>query len=55
LYSQEFPTIREAFNREKQVQGWNRRKREALINGEFEKLPKLSRNYTEFGHPDESE
>lgn len=31
----------EAFYREKQVQGWRRAKREALINGEPKLLPAL--------------
>ncbi len=33
----------EAFAFEKRVQGWSRKKREALIRGEFEALPDLSR------------
>jgi len=38
VYFEEFTRIDWAFNREKQVQGWSRKKKEALINGEFEKL-----------------
>jgi putative endonuclease len=45
VYFEEFDRIDEAFYREKQVQGWSRRKKEALINGEFDKLPKLSVAY----------
>lgn len=48
VYFEEFDRIDEAFFREKQVQGWSRRKKEALINRQYEKLPLLSRNYTEF-------
>ncbi len=51
VYYEEFDRIDMAFYREKQVQGWSRRKKEALINGEFEQLPTLSRNYTEYGKP----
>ena len=40
----ECQSIKEAFLREKQVQGWSRKKREALINGKFEELEKLSKN-----------
>lgn len=43
VYFEEYPRIEEAFHREKQVQGWNRMKKEALINKEFEKLPGLAR------------
>ena len=52
VYYEEFQRIDEAFNREKQVQGWSRKKKEALINGEFEKLPELSKNYTQFPRTD---
>ena len=46
LYYEEFDRIDEAFYREKQVQGWSRRKKEALINGQHDKLPELSRSHT---------
>lgn len=46
LYYEEYGRIDEAFYREKQVQGWSRRKKEALINGQHDKLPELSRSYT---------
>ena len=49
VYFEEYERIDEAFYREKQVQGWNRKKKEALINGEFDKLPELSKNYTQHG------
>lgn len=48
VYVEEFERIEDAFYREKQVQGWRRRKKEALIKGEHNKLPGLSRNYTQF-------
>ena len=48
VYSEEFQRIDKAFYREKQVQGWSRKKKEALINGEFDKLPQLSKNYTQY-------
>ena len=46
LYYEEFQRIDEAFRREKQVQGWSRAKKEALIRGEFSNLPELSRGGT---------
>ena len=49
LYYEEFDRIDDAFYREKQVQGWSRKKKEALINGQHDKLPELSRNYTQYG------
>jgi putative endonuclease len=42
LYYEEFQCIEDAFDREKQVQGWGRKKKEALINGEQNKLQELS-------------
>jgi putative endonuclease len=45
VYTEEFQRIDEAFYREKQVQGWSRKKKEALINGQHDKLPKLSMAY----------
>lgn len=47
VYQEEFSRIDEAFYREKQVQGWSRKKKEALINNEHYKLPKLSKNYAQ--------
>lgn len=45
VYFEEYQRIDEAFNREKQVQGWSRKKKEALINSQAEKLPELSLAY----------
>jgi len=42
VYCEEFERIDEAFYREKQVQGWSRAKKKALIDGRFDDLPKLS-------------
>ncbi len=44
VYFEEFSRIDEAFYREKQVQGWSRRKKEALIEGRYGDLPILSKN-----------
>ncbi|MDM1522473.1 GIY-YIG nuclease family protein [Empedobacter sp. 225-1] len=45
VYYEEYSRIDEAFYREKQVQGWSRKKKEALINGSPELLPKLAIAY----------
>jgi putative endonuclease len=45
LYFEEYDRIDLAFYREKQVQGWSRKKKEALINGTPELLPKLAIAY----------
>lgn len=43
MYAAEFDNIAEAYEREKQVQGWRRAKREALIRGDYDALPELAR------------
>ena len=48
VYFEEFQRIDDAYYREKQIQGWSRKKKEALINGEFGNLPELSKNYKQF-------
>ncbi|GAB3799424.1 GIY-YIG nuclease family protein [Humibacter antri] len=42
VFAEEFDDIGSAFRREKQIQGWSRRKREALITGDYAALPGLS-------------
>jgi putative endonuclease len=43
VYYEEYSRIDEAFYREKQVQGWSRRKKEALIERRFSELPSLAK------------
>ena len=43
LYYEEYDRIDHAFYREKQVQGWSRKKKEALMNGEVDLLSDLAR------------
>ncbi len=42
VFSQEYERVDDAFYVEKQVQGWSRKKKQALIEGKFEKLPELA-------------
>jgi putative endonuclease len=49
IYCEEYPRIDDAFHREKQVQGWSRKKKEALINGTMELLPELAIAYRDKG------
>ena len=41
VYSEEFPDIKTAMNREFQVKKWTKAKKEALINGDLELLKTL--------------
>ncbi len=43
IYYEEFDRIDHAFYREKQIQGWSRKKKQALIKGEGELLSKLAK------------
>ncbi|MBZ5734958.1 GIY-YIG nuclease family protein [Nocardioides sp. TRM66260-LWL] len=43
-WSAEFDSIEVAFRYEKQIQGWSRAKRLALMEGRLEDLPELSRS-----------
>jgi putative endonuclease len=43
LYFEAYDSIVDAYLREKQVQGWSRAKRLALVKGRLEKLPELSK------------
>ena len=44
MYVEEFGDIVEAISREKQIKGWSKQKKKALIAGDFEKLIKLSKS-----------
>lgn len=41
VYTEEYSTYKEAFKRERQLHGWSHAKKEALINGDLEKLKAL--------------
>ncbi|NLE98010.1 MAG: GIY-YIG nuclease family protein [Propionibacterium sp.] len=44
VFAAEFESPADAFAMEKQVQGWSRAKREALIVGDFNEISRLARN-----------
>ena len=43
IYSEEFDRIDAAFYREKQIQSWSRKKKQALIDARLDELPELSK------------
>ncbi|MCX7649635.1 MAG: GIY-YIG nuclease family protein [Flavobacteriales bacterium] len=43
VYFEEHQDIVQAFEREKQIKGWSRKKKEALVRGAFEELPSLAK------------
>ena len=44
VFCEYYDRMEDAYAREKQIQGWSRAKREALINGNYESLRALSWN-----------
>jgi len=44
VFSCEMPTVHDAFLRERQIKGWTRRKKDALINGDWDKLVEYSKS-----------
>ncbi len=43
VYTEEYLTADQAYKRERQLHGWSRAKKEALINGDVELLKQLSK------------
>lgn len=46
VFAEHFPTITDAIAMERQVKGWSRRKKQAMIDREWEILPQLSKRRT---------
>jgi len=44
VYSNRFTDVNEAIRSEKQIKGWSRAKKEALIKGDFDLLKELSKS-----------
>lgn len=49
VWFETFNDVLNAIETEKKIKGWSRRKKEALIAEDWDKLVLYSRNYTEFG------
>jgi len=48
VFSQDFQRIADAISAERQIKGWSRAKKEALIRGDMEALQRLARNRSEY-------
>ena len=44
VFSQEFPTREEALASEQQIKGWSRKKKEAMIRGDWVEVSRLARS-----------
>ncbi|MCH7625601.1 MAG: GIY-YIG nuclease family protein [Chloroflexi bacterium] len=51
VFSEEFPSRLDALERERQVKGWSRAKKIALINADWEQLAYLSKTHGSTGSP----
>lgn len=49
VWQESYNDIHQAITKEKQIKGWNRKKKEALINGDFDELVRLSNDKTSLG------
>jgi predicted GIY-YIG superfamily endonuclease len=52
VFCNEFSTRDDAFSRERQIKGWSRRKKQALIKGDWDKLVVFSK--AKISHPSTS-
>jgi putative endonuclease len=46
VFSQEFPTREEALASEQQIKGWSRKKKEAMMRGDWSEVSRLARSST---------
>ena len=51
VFTETYDRIVDAIVRERQIKGWSRAKKKALIAYEYERLPELSKNRQSPGHP----
>jgi len=52
MFSQEFPTREEALASERQIKGWGRKKKAAMIRGDWVEISRLARTSTATVRPE---
>jgi putative endonuclease len=52
VFSQEFATREEALTAERQVKGWSRKKKEAMMRGDWAEVSRLARGKQPPSHPE---
>ncbi len=55
VWFETFNDVLNAIEIEKQIKGWSRAKKEALIIQDWDRLVLFSKNYTQFGNPNDLE
>ena len=48
VYQQEFQRVTDAIAAERQLKGWSRAKKDALVRGDWRLISDLARNYTQY-------
>src|SRR4030043_1122688 len=48
MFADEFPTREEALARERQIKGWSRKKKEAMMRGDWAEVSRLARKKAPF-------
>jgi predicted GIY-YIG superfamily endonuclease len=51
IFSQEYPTREEAIASERQIKGWSRKKKEAMIRGDWDEVARLAKGKTKGSEP----
>ena len=51
VFAEEFPSRDDALARERQVKGWSRSKKEALIKGNWSRLQRIARSHSSTSSP----
>lgn len=51
VFTQEFPSREEALATELQIKGWSRKKKQALVRGDWPEISRLARRRRPFGTP----
>ena len=49
VFSESFEDVRDAITAERQIKSWSRAKKEALINGDFDRIKNLSKRHGPHG------
>ena len=51
VFTQEFPSREEALATELQIKGWSRKKKQALVRGDWPEISRVARRRRPFGAP----
>ncbi len=52
VFFEHYDRVADAYAREKQLQGWSRKKKQALIGADWENVVRFAKNYAQYGKPE---